>query len=310
MTRRLPSMNALRSFEAAARHQSFALAAAELSVSAAAVGYQVKRIEDDLGFALFERRHRAISLTPQGAKLLGELTKGFDIITAAWQALERPDTMPPLKVTAPVAAVKRWLFDEIAARATRGQAIRVSWDMSQLTRALGDAGPDAAIRYSLAPPEGMFAEPVLRPWFTPHMRPDVARKIASPNDLGRFGLIDVDYSQDKVPGLTAWKPWFAAQGLTPPTHFEMNCADTATAVDMAVETGHIAMGGYFATLAHVKNGRLVAPFDVAVRPASQFWFVCQPGRQEEPDIAWFRTALKDCAQRLEATADGLRMFDL
>lgn len=181
--------------------------------------------------------------------------------------------------------------------------------MSQLNRDLDETGPDAAIRYSIAPPQGMFAEPILRPWFTPHMRPDIARKVASPYDLENHGLIDVDYSQDMVPGLTAWRPWFIAQGLEPPTRYAMNCADTATAVDMAVETGHIAMGGYFATISHLAEGRLVAPFDVAVRPESQFWFVCQNGREEEQGIVWFREALKECAQRLEAKASGLQMFD-
>lgn len=73
-------MNALKSFDAAARHQSFALAATQLSVSPAAVGFQVERVEEDLGLPLFVRKHRAIELTPQGAKLMTELTNGFDLI--------------------------------------------------------------------------------------------------------------------------------------------------------------------------------------------------------------------------------------
>lgn len=302
-------MNALRSFEAAARHQSFALAAAELSVSPAAVGFQVKRVEEDLGLPLFVRKHKAIELTPQGAKLMAELTKGFDLIEAAWDAVDTPDETPLIKVTAPVAAVKRWLFDEIVSKSASKPHVRVSWDMSQLSRSLDETGPDAAIRYCLVPPDGMFAEPILRPWFTPHMRPDIARKVASASDLERHGLIDVDYSQDMVPGLTAWRPWFLAQGLEPPTQYAMNCSDTATAVDMAVETGHIAMGGYFATLSHLKEGRLVAPFDVAVRPHSQFWFVCRYGSEVEQGIAWLREALKECAEQLEAEASRLQMFD-
>lgn len=309
MARRLPSMNALRSFEAAARHQSFALAAAELSVSPAAVGFQVKRVEEDLGFPLFVRKHRALELTLQGAKLMAELTKGFDLIEAAWHALESPDQTPIIRVTAPVAIVKRWLFNEIALKSATNPYARVSWDMSQQNRAFEETGPDAAIRYAIAPPDGMFAEPILRPWFTPHMRPDIARKVVSSSDLQGHGLIDVDYGQDMTPGLTAWRPWFIAQGLEPPARYAMNCSDTATAVDMAVDSGHIAMGGYFATLSHLADGRLVAPFDVAVRPESQFWFVCRVGREEEPEILWFREALKESALRLEAKASGLQMFD-
>ncbi|CAN0596585.1 unnamed protein product, partial [Ectocarpus sp. 12 AP-2014] len=98
------------------------------------------------------------------------------------------------------------------------------------------------------------------------------------------------------------------QALEPPTHFEMVCADTITSVDMAVETGHIAIAGYFATLDHLATGRLVAPFDVAVCPRSQFWFVCERGRETEPAMLLFRDAVKDCAARLKATTGNLKML--
>lgn len=302
-------MNALRSFEVAARHQSFVLAAAELSVSPAAVGFQVKRVEDDLGFPLFVRKHRSLQLTPQGARLMEELTKGFNLIEAAWSSLATQGPESLLKVTAPVAAVKRWLYDEISPQGKTAHGPQVTWDMSQLTRTFDASGPDAALRYALHPPEGLFAEPVLRPWFTPHMRPDVAQKIKAPTDLLKVGLINVDYAQDGQPGLTAWSPWFAAHGLEPPSQYEMNCADTVTAIDMAVETGLVAMGGYFAARQHVMAGRLVAPFAVAVQPASQFWFLCEAGREDEPGLSWLRAAIRDCAKRLQKTAGELEMVD-
>ena len=234
-------MNALRSFEAAARHQSFALAAAELHVSPAAVGFQVKRIEEDLGCPLFVRKHKAIELTPEGAKLMRQLTRGFDIIETAWQQIEVLNQAKALKVTAPVAIVKHWLFDEITPKTNTQLEMRISWDMSQLNRRCGGSGPDAAIRYAIAPDRTLFSEPILKPWFTPLMRPDVARKTETAADLGKHGLINVDYSQDGIDGLTAWSPWFAAQKLAPPAQYEMVCADTITAVDMAVETGYVAM---------------------------------------------------------------------
>lgn len=302
-------MNALKSFEAAARHQSFSLAASELNVSPAAVGFQVKRIEDDLGFLLFVRKHKAIELTPEGAILMRQLTKGFDIIEAAWQQTNVPKKHETLKVTAPVAIVKRWLFDEFESKSMPQHPMQISWDMSQLNRDFDNFGMDAAVRYSLDPEPGMFSEPVLRPWFTPHMRPDIARVIKAPADLAKHGLIDVDFAQDGMSGLTAWKPWFAAQGLAGPTQQAMTCADTITAVDMAVKTGHIAIGGYFATMDHVTSGRLVAPFDVAVCPQSQFWFMCESGRENEPNIRSFREVLKDRARSLTAATANLKLFN-
>ena len=302
-------MNALRSFEAAARHQSFALAAADLHVSPAAVGFQVKRIEEDLGFPLFVRKHKAIELTPAGAKLMHQLSKGFDIIETAWQQTAVPRQAKALKVTAPVAIVKRWLFDEITPHGNTRFEMGISWDMSQLNRRFDSTGPDAAIRYAIAPDRTLFSEPILKPWFTPLMRPDIARKITTAADLEKHGLINVDYSQDGVDGLTAWSPWNAAHGLDRPAQFEMVCADTITAIDMALETGFVAMGGYFVAREHLASGRLVAPFDIAVCPRSQFWFICERGRETEPEMRALRNALQESASRLRNTAGNMKMLD-
>lgn len=310
MSKRLPSMNALRSFEAAARHQSFALAAAELNVSPAAVGFQVKRIEEDLGIPLFVRKHKAIELTLAGTTLMGRLTKGFDIIETAWNAMQVPIAKETLKVTAPVAAVKRWLFNEVTPKPLSENKFRVAWDVSQAYRPLDGSGVDAAIRFIETPDPELFSEPVLRTWFTPHMRPDIARTIKAPSDLLKHGLINVDYGLDARPGTTAWKPWFKVMELEPPKSYEMVCADTITAVDMAVETGHIAIGGYFAAEDHVNSGRLVAPFDIAVCPQSRLWFMCQKGRENETEMKWFRQAVQTSAMRLKTNASQLRMFDL
>ncbi len=310
MKKRMPSINALRSFDAAARNQSFKLAAAELSVSPAAIGFQVKRLEEDFGSPLFIRKHRAVQLTPEGEALMRRLTKGFDIIEAAWNDLQVPDSKTALKVTAPVAVVQRWLFDEITPQPQSGNRMRIAWDVSHFYRELDGDLADAAIRNAIVPDPELFSEPVMRQWFTPLMRPDVARNIKTPDDLFNHGLINVDFELVGAPSSTAWVPWFIAQGLEEPARYEMFCANTITAVDMAVETGHIAIGGYFVAADHIKAGRLVAPFDVAVCPQSQLWFMCQKGRENEPEMLWFRRTVQDCAKRLTATAAHLSMFDL
>lgn len=232
------------------------------------------------------------------------------MIEAAWAEIPVPATPKPLKVTAPVAVVRRWLFDEITPPSQSGEAPRVAWDVSHLYRALDGAFADAAIRNTIVPDKNLFSECVLHQWFTPLMRPDVARTIKGPSDLFQHSLINVDFGLDGQPGSTAWKPWFSANGLHAPTQFEMFCADTITAVDMAVETGHIAIGGYFVAAEHIRAGRLVAPFDVAVCPQSKLWFLCQRGRETEPEMVWFRETIHDCAARLRATASQFKMFDL
>lgn len=310
MKKRLPSINALRSFDAAARHQSFTLAATELSVTPAAIGFQVKRLEEDFGVPLFIRKHREIQLTPEGHALMHRLSKGFEIIEAAWNDTMVAEPRKTLKVTAPVAVVKRWLFHETTLQPGSGDAIQIAWDVSDLHRALDGSGIDAAIRNTMTPAPELFSEPLLRQWFTPLMTPDIARKIKTPKDLFNHAMINVDFGLDGLPGSTAWQPWFKAQDLEAPKRYEMVCSNTITAVDMAVETGHIAIGGYFVAEDHIKSGRLVAPFDVAVCPRSQLWFMCQKGRENEAVMIWLRQSLQACAMRLRAAAVHYKMFDL
>ncbi len=238
------------------------------------------------------------------------LSKGFEIIEEAWSEAHRPKPSRTLKVTAPVAVVQRWLLVELAPQLQSETEIQIAWDVSHNYRALDGVFADVAIRNTATPDANLFSEPVLRQWFTPLARPDVARKIKTPADLFNHGLINVDFGLDGKPDSTAWQPWFVSQGLKEPERYEMFCANTVTAVDMAIETGHVAIGGYFVAANHIKSGRLVSPFDFAVCPQRRLWFMCPKGREEEPEIAWFRQAVRECATRLEATAAHLKMYDM
>mgnify|MGYP003133677726 FL=1 len=310
MTKRLPSINALRSFEAAARHQSFTLAAEELRVSPAAIGYQVKRLEEDLGRALFTRSHRAVRLTPDGMALMRRLGKGFEIIEAAWTEAHAPEPERIFKVTAPIAVVQKWLLHEPTMQTNRFGAFRIGWDVSQAFQDLEGSGIDAAIRYTSDPDPSLFSEPLLRQFYTPLIRADVARRIKAPADLLQHGLIKLGFDLAAERHIDLWTPWFELQGLRAPDRFEMTCGYTMTAVEVARETGHIAMGGYFVVAEDIAAGRLVAPFPVGIVPQSQLWVMCRKGREEEPEMLWFRQAVRACADRLRATAAGVRIFDL
>ncbi|WP_341861205.1 LysR family transcriptional regulator [Gymnodinialimonas sp. 57CJ19] len=306
----MPSINALRSFDAAARHLSFKEAAAELSVSPAAIGYQVKRLEEDFGRALFLRKHRAIELTPEGLALSRRLSTGFAAIEAAWTDARMPKAQETIRVSAPIAVVQKWLYNEPTLNADPAAAYKVEWDVSQAFRALQGAGIDAAIRYTATPDPEAFAEPLLRQCYTPLMRADMARTVSEPADLLHHGLIDLGFDLAAEPDLNIWKAWCTAQGLAPPNRFAMTCGYTMSAVEMARETGHIAMGGFFVVAEDIAAGRLVAPFDVAVVPQSQLWIMCRKGREDEPMMRWFRAAAHACAARLQETAAHLTLVDL
>src|SRR5210317_545459 len=109
MPDRLPPLTALRAFEAAARHMSFAKAADELNVTPAALSFQIKSLEEHLGAPLFRRLNRAVELTEAGRALSPGATEGFQALSAAWRAAQRLQDEQTLTVTAGPAFTAKWL---------------------------------------------------------------------------------------------------------------------------------------------------------------------------------------------------------
>ncbi|HBC06999.1 MAG TPA: transcriptional regulator, partial [Rhodospirillaceae bacterium] len=109
MSRRLPPLNALRAFEAAARHLSFTQAAEELNVTPAALSFQIKSLEEHLGAPLFRRLNRAVELTEAGAALAPAANEGFRALSAGWQQTRRLLDTTSLTVTAGPALTAKWL---------------------------------------------------------------------------------------------------------------------------------------------------------------------------------------------------------
>lgn len=310
MPDRLPSLTALRAFEAAARHRSFSKAANELSVTPAAVGFQIKQLEDDLGGPLFVRKHRAVELTPMGSNLACKLAPAFDAITEAWRSVDRTAPGSTLRVTAPENAVLNWLLPATTAAQSVRPGPAISWDASRQVRDLSGNALDVAVRYGLEPDERFFCEPVLRPWFTPLMRPEVGRLVRGGKDLLRQGLIDVETGIDGPGSLNAWPPFLRLMGLPPVTDFAVSCPETGSALELASTTNFVAIGGYFVAAKYLRAGSLVAPIPKAVVPRSRFWLMCPKGRERDEGIIWLREALAVSVERLMEGVKGVEVFEL
>ncbi len=127
MRNRLPSLTALRAFEAAARRGSFQAAAAELAVTPTAISHQIRELETACGTALFQRRPRPVSLTPAGARLYPVLQASFDAVEAGVAALREAEERRPLRVTTTNAFAHRWLVPRLPLwrAAHRGRALEV-----------------------------------------------------------------------------------------------------------------------------------------------------------------------------------------
>lgn len=149
MTRRLPSLNQLRAFEAAARHESIKLGAEELCVTPAAVGHQIKGLELDLNTALFRRKTRKIELTEEGRALSEQLGQALDTIEQAAAQARSSDLEGPLKITIAPFFGNRWLLPRLTDFHKKHPGITVkpslSFDYVDLTK----SGFDAAVRYGM-----------------------------------------------------------------------------------------------------------------------------------------------------------------
>ena len=307
MVKRLPSLTALRTFEAAARHLSFAKAASELFVTPAAVGFQVKQLEAELGGALFLRKHRAVELTPRGLRLSENLGPAFSSIADAWSAAQEPMEQTVLRVTGPPRALHDWVLPAVSS-AKNELGLQVSWDMTKAMKDIAMGEADMAIRWAREPTSDLHWTPLLRTWFTPLVRPDVARYVEQPSDLLKCGLIGVDYRSDADDQETMWSAWCRLNDLDMPAKFAVTCTDTASAVETALATGHTAIAGSFLAHDHLEKGDLIAPFNIAVAPFSRFWLVCQNGFEATEEYRWFLQAVRDGASGFDVIADEMRLF--
>ncbi len=287
MTLRLPPLTSLRAFEAAARHMSFAKAADELSVTPAALSYQIKSLEEHLGAPLFRRLNRAVELTEQGRLLAPGVGDGFARLADAWQSTTRSLDNTSLTITAGPAFTAKWLAPRLFdfAHASPDIELRFSATLRILDFVRDEI--DVAIRFGLGEDEGLFSEALYRGWITPMMHPDLASGVEKPADLLDLPLIH-DGSLSFLEHQPDWQRWFKEAGVeTGPlkgTHFSQ--ADHA--VDAALRGNGVVLGRSSITLNALTSGALVAPFDLALTSRAHYRLVCPLGNETRPAIQRFR----------------------
>ena len=154
MTARLPSLNGLRAFEAAARHLSFTVAAAELNVTQTAISHQIRRLEQELGIRLFVRQNRALTLTPEARDYLPGVRAAFNDLKLATDRLLRKDSDHVLTVSTLASLAAKWLLPRLSAfqEAHPGIDVHITTSINLVDFKSGDV--DAAIRYGRGPVAG------------------------------------------------------------------------------------------------------------------------------------------------------------
>src|ERR1700750_1591245 len=158
MTARLPSLNGLRAFEAAARHLSFTLAAAELNVTQTAISHQLRRLEEELGIRLFVRQNRALALTPEARDYLPGVRAAFNDLRLATDRLLRRDDIKGLRAATIASLAAKWLLPRLTdfQEANPGIDVRITTSTSLVDFQRDNV--DAAIRYGRGQWPGLRAE--------------------------------------------------------------------------------------------------------------------------------------------------------
>lgn len=294
----LPPLTALRAFDAAARHMSFAKAAEELHVTPAALSFQIKSLEEHLGRPLFRRLNRAVELTDAGRALAPGAAEGFATLQSAWRAVRRQEEDTGLTVTAGPALTAKWLAPRLYEFARAHPEIDLKFSATLRNMDLERDDVDVAIRFGNSADEGLYSVPVRKEWLTPVMTPELAEQFTTPDSLRDAPLIHDDSISFLTPPCD-WPAWFRAVGIDfIPTH-GAHFSNADHAIDAAVAGVGVALGRRAMILKDLTEGRLVAPFKVALETQGRFRFLCLPGAEKRPHIAafrdWFLTEIEKTA---------------
>ena len=297
MAERLPPLNALRTFEAAARHLSFTAAAEELCVTAAAVSHQIRTLEDHLGTALFHRSSRALVLTEAGTLLLPDVREAFARLINATRGLRRHAFAGPLTVAVPPSFAAKWLVPRLSGFQARCPDIEVKLISSSELVDFGRDDVDLAIRYGAGLYPGLHTELLTATEFFPVCSPKLAQgppPLIVPDDLRHVVLLH-DEVPTALPMVPSWETWLKAAGVTGEeiTAHGPRFNTSFFTLEMAISGMGVALAQSTLVSADLAEGRLIRLFSVSIPVDLSFFVVGPPATFEKPKVKAFRNWLHE-----------------
>ena len=316
MSQRLPPLNALKAFEAAARHLSVKKAAVELNVTPAAVSHQIRTLEEYLDLQLFHRYNRALELTDAARACLPKLREGFDCLAQAVERLRTHTSGGMLTVSAAPSFAARWLMPrlhrfiaahhEIDVRVSaRMRRVSVDGKVDVAERAtietwLDDS--DVAILYGHGHYPDMDVHRLLSLTITPICSPKLLtgeHPLRTPEDLKHHMLLHDD-TGDMYDGESFWEVWLDAAGVTGiDAKRGARFSHAVLAFEAAIDAVGVVASMPSLAAVELASGKLVMPFDLKVPLDSAYYLVCEPHAKTRPAVAAFRDWLI-----AEAAKDG------
>ena len=303
MIYRLPSLNALRVFESAARHLSFKEAAAELHITQAAVSHQIKSLEEYLGIELFRREGRGVQLTEAGRASLPRLREGFDALPAAVEMIRERGAETELVITAPPVFAARWLMPRLAEFSKLEPQIEVrvvgsskmvdagALDYASLASDLDLRSETSGVQIHLGAGHypGFRADRLFSVSMALVASPGLAPPLREPADLARHVLLHDD-ALDLVAGGNAWQKWLEAAGVAERVDGSRGprLSSNILALEAASQKLGVALALRPLVDADIASNRLVEPFAIEVKPQAAYFLVCPEVIADRPAVAAFR----------------------
>ena len=305
MIYRLPPLNALRVFEAAARHLSFKEAAVELHITQAAVSHQVKSLEEYLGVQLFRRTARGVQLTDAARACLPKLREGFDALASAVEMIRERGDEAQLVITAPPVFTARWLMPRLADFYKREPKIELrvfasskmvdagALDSTSLVGDLDLRTESSAVQIHLGAGQypGHRADRLFGVSMAAVANPGLVREtgLKAPADLANHTLLHDD-AMEIVAGGNAWRKWLEAAGVADRVDSDRGPRFSSNILSLEAASQKLGIALALRPLvdADIASERLCAPFEVEVKPQSAYYLVCPEVIADRPAVAAFR----------------------
>lgn len=294
MTRILPGTRALRTFEAAARHLHFTRAADEVGLTPAAVSYQIKEIEAQLGIVLFTRTSRSIQLTPAGAVLFDAAVQALDTLQrAAAKARRLSRGTGHLRLSLGARFATNWLLPRLPQFRAAHPGLELTFDITDAVRDFEADDVDVAIRFGAGPYPGAIAHRLFHTEVVPVCSPALLQAgpaPASPRDLFQHTLCFVDCKPGGIVWPN-WPMWMAAAGVDDfDDSRSVAFTESSHVVQAVIDGGGVGLVEWELVDRDVQAGRLVRLFDVGVRVAPQYAYhlVYPASRDADPHVCAMR----------------------
>jgi LysR family glycine cleavage system transcriptional activator len=285
MLRRLPPLNALRAFEAAARYESFTRAAEELCVTQGAVSHQVKALELELDLKLFHRGRQGLVITEAGRNYLEFVRDAFDRIAVGTERLLQRQNASVLTVSTSPNFAAKWLVHRIARFAVTNPGIDLRIDASLHHVDFAREDVDLAIRHGDGQANGLHVTRLCTEELVLVCSPKLLvgeNALLKPADLARHTLLHINDRGD-------WTKWLRAAGLE---NVDVGRGPIFNQASMALDA---AVDGQGVTLARsalatwdLNAGRLKRPFKLSLPVPYSYWIVCLMAMARLPKIVLFR----------------------